>query len=193
MLDHIEDTQHLKVFTEALERFEDAFAIYDQSYTLLFANSAAYDAMPAYFDALMKGLGIREANRLQILSFYPNMTEDTLKEQTDTMLERFYAGTTYEVSVTKNRTIQVRHESLNEHYTLALGIDVTEIKSQQAEVETLAEENHRLANTDQLTGLANRRQFIKKLGDEITKCTSTGCTFFVGLIDLNGFKRVNDL
>lgn len=193
MLDHIEDTQHLKVFTEALERFEDAFAIYDQNYALLFANSAAYDAMPAYFNALVKGLGIREANRLQVLSFYPDIAEDALEDYTDTMVERFYAGTTYEVNITKNRTIQVRHESLNKHYTLALGIDITEIKSQQTEMETLAEENYRLANTDQLTGLANRRQFIKKLEDEITKCTSTGCTFFVGLIDLNGFKRVNDL
>lgn len=193
MLQPKKDLKNLRVFTDALERFKDSFAIYDRNYKLIFANSAAYDAMPAYFNALDSGRSIEEAHRAQVHQFFPEMPEPMLTEKSAAIVERFYYGSIYEIGITKNRTIQVRHETLNEHYTLALGIDISTIKSQQAEMESLAEENHRLANTDQLTGLANRRQFIKSLEDRIARCELGGCAFYVGLIDLNGFKRVNDV
>ena len=193
MLENATNTQHLDIFTEALERFEDVFAIYDQDYKLVFANSAARAAMPAYFDALSRGQGIWEAHRLQIIQTLPNMPADKVIAHIHVMTEKLYSRAVYEVGISRNRTIQVRHETLNEHHTLALGMDVSQIKSQQAEMEKLAKENFNLANTDQLTNLANRRQFIEVLNKKIVKKQLTDGTFFVGLIDLNGFKRINDL
>jgi diguanylate cyclase (GGDEF)-like protein len=54
-------------------------------------------------------------------------------------------------------------------------------------------ENHKLANLDALTGLANRRSFIKAINDQIELSKEAGTVFAVGLIDLDGFKGVNDL
>lgn len=193
MLEPIQDTQYLEIFTEVLERFEDVYAIYDKNYNLIFANSAGFDAMPVYFKAMSEGLEVWDAHCLQIRSFQPTMSDADVSAYTDVMVNKFRSHTVYEVGVTKGRRIQVRHESLNEHYTLALGIDVTNMKAHQVEMENLAQENHRLAFTDQLTGLANRRQFIHTLNNRIVECRSTGKTFHVGLMDLNGFKRVNDI
>jgi diguanylate cyclase (GGDEF)-like protein len=52
----------------------------------------------------------------------------------------------------------------------------------------LADANRRLALTDPLTGLANRRSIMATLDDAI----KTGGNFAVALIDLDGFKAVND-
>ena len=54
-------------------------------------------------------------------------------------------------------------------------------------------ENFRLANIDSLTGLANRRAFFSYLDYAYTKAKSDGSRLAVGIIDLDGFKLVNDI
>jgi diguanylate cyclase (GGDEF)-like protein len=56
----------------------------------------------------------------------------------------------------------------------------------------LAEENLRLANTDSLTGLPNRREFFERLERAIVEKGDHG-GLVMGVIDLDGFKPINDL
>lgn len=62
----------------------------------------------------------------------------------------------------------------------------------QIETERLSDENYRLANLDSLTSLPNRRRFFARL-DELIAAESKDGGFVVGVIDLDGFKPVNDL
>jgi diguanylate cyclase (GGDEF)-like protein len=57
----------------------------------------------------------------------------------------------------------------------------------------LSDENLRLANVDSLTDLPNRRAFFSNLEFELTKAKSVGSRVALGLIDLDGFKPINDL
>jgi diguanylate cyclase (GGDEF)-like protein len=57
----------------------------------------------------------------------------------------------------------------------------------------LSDENHRLANHDTLTGLPNRRNFFNTIEAQIKSADGRSKGFAVGLIDLDGFKAVNDL
>ena len=50
-----------------------------------------------------------------------------------------------------------------------------------------------IALTDDLTGLANRRCFHSLLAEKIRTATQTGEPFALGLIDLDGFKPINDV
>lgn len=50
----------------------------------------------------------------------------------------------------------------------------------------------RLANTDELTGLANRRHFLEKVRAEIARSLRFGKALCVGMIDIDDFKKVND-
>jgi diguanylate cyclase (GGDEF)-like protein len=50
----------------------------------------------------------------------------------------------------------------------------------------------KLACEDPLTGLANRRYFDEALQREIARCRRTGECFALVMLDLDGFKRVND-
>lgn len=63
----------------------------------------------------------------------------------------------------------------------------------QQQTEALSNENLRLANIDSLTGLPNRRAFFKHLSEAFEAATLQGTRLAVGVIDLDGFKPVNDL
>jgi len=56
----------------------------------------------------------------------------------------------------------------------------------------LSDENFRLANLDSLTGLANRRWFFTELDRQHERARRHGGAFAIGIIDLDGFKPVND-
>jgi len=65
------------------------------------------------------------------------------------------------------------------------------IESRRA-TQRLSDENLRLANHDSLTGLANRRCFFESLSGVFAAAARRDARFAVGVIDLDGFKGVND-
>ncbi|WP_053078660.1 putative bifunctional diguanylate cyclase/phosphodiesterase [Methylobacterium tarhaniae] len=70
--------------------------------------------------------------------------------------------------------------------------DFTRLIGQQAELELLSRENLRLANLDTLTELPNRRSFFASLDRAAGEAETGAEPFVVGLVDLDGFKPVND-
>ena len=60
-------------------------------------------------------------------------------------------------------------------------------------LKALSNENFRLANLDSLTGLPNRRQFFARLDEEFETASAQGYRLAVGVLDLDGFKPVNDI
>lgn len=67
-----------------------------------------------------------------------------------------------------------------------------DLQQRQAEIERLSDGYQQLANLDGLTGLPNRRQFFEHLQATILTATDADRRFAVGVIDLDGFKPVND-
>lgn len=75
---------------------------------------------------------------------------------------------------------------------IARANNMLQLRERQLE---LAEANERLlvlATTDSLTGLANRRHFLEKLQDEISRSQRYGRPFSVAMVDADHFKSVND-
>jgi diguanylate cyclase (GGDEF)-like protein len=70
--------------------------------------------------------------------------------------------------------------------------DFERLVASQAEARRLSEDNFRIANCDSLTGLANRRWFFAELEATLATAKAEGKGFAVGIIDLDGFKPVND-
>lgn len=60
------------------------------------------------------------------------------------------------------------------------------------QLEEAEAELSRLATTDTLTGLANRRTILARLADEHARAARTGHTYGVLAIDIDHFKHVND-
>jgi diguanylate cyclase (GGDEF)-like protein len=105
-------------------------------------------------------------------------------------------------------TIALRALAKHEHETVIPGQDrrdeigeisraVTAIRDmtieETARIKKLSDENWAMANLDVLTGVGNRRNFIDKL-DALTGADAGVKTpFALGIIDLDGFKPINDL
>ena len=60
------------------------------------------------------------------------------------------------------------------------------------ELLTLAETHEHAARTDELTGLANRRDMQSRLAMEFSRYQRSGHHFSIALIDLDLFKQIND-
>lgn len=66
------------------------------------------------------------------------------------------------------------------------------LMEKNAQSRRLSDENYRLANLDSLTALPNRRRFLEELDARLAQVQSGAGNFLVGMIDLDGFKPVND-
>lgn len=64
--------------------------------------------------------------------------------------------------------------------------------SAHEQLKRLGAENERLASTDALTGLPNRREFFRAIAAAHRRATSTGTYFAIGIADLDDFKSAND-
>jgi diguanylate cyclase (GGDEF)-like protein len=67
------------------------------------------------------------------------------------------------------------------------------LKKSALEAYELGKENERLANMDSLTGLPNRRRFMAELDFRLKVSKEKGESFAVGILDLDGFKPINDV
>ncbi len=68
-----------------------------------------------------------------------------------------------------------------------------ELVRKQDEAERLNTENSRLATRDALTGLANRRSFMTSFADALRQSKRNDTSAALLLLDLDGFKAVNDI
>lgn len=82
--------------------------------------------------------------------------------------------------------------TLSYYNTFANGIKIKQqLEQQNRRTQKLNAQNELLANQDGLTKLANRRSFANYLNKKLD--SSEKQSFIVGLIDLDGFKPVNDI
>jgi diguanylate cyclase (GGDEF)-like protein len=73
-------------------------------------------------------------------------------------------------------------------------IDAERERARQAEQAAKAERTKakQIADTDHLTGLANRRSFLRQLGRRATALTRSDGGLALAIVDLDGFKPIND-
>lgn len=66
------------------------------------------------------------------------------------------------------------------------------VESLMTQIEIGQDEIRRLAQTDQLTGLSNRRHYLDGLESEFHRCRRYGRPLCIAALDLDDFKSVND-
>ncbi|WP_343592879.1 sensor domain-containing diguanylate cyclase [Paracidovorax wautersii] len=81
-------------------------------------------------------------------------------------------------------TAQVRSESLPNMHIVTFR-DIHDLKM-------LSDKNHRLSQTDQLTGVFNRRAGQQLLESEMSRSHRSGLPFAVVMCDVDHFKAIND-
>jgi len=67
-----------------------------------------------------------------------------------------------------------------------------QIEAEKERAEALADKSLRLSETDQLTGIANRRKLLETLDREIARTQREGTDLSIVMIDVDHFKSIND-
>ncbi|PNU06581.1 putative bifunctional diguanylate cyclase/phosphodiesterase [Novosphingobium guangzhouense] len=105
------------------------------------------------------------------------------------------AGTEVLIAIATNITLVAIGilKILRDSYSSFVDLETSQrdLNAQRQQAQILGEENARLAQTDALTGMPNRRFFFATL-EGLLERAGPGDRFSVGLIDLDRFKPVND-
>ncbi len=102
-----------------------------------------------------------------------------------------------DVEAMRQHIIEETTHLLQAQHELAERLDDTrnDLRVIEADSQQLSDEMtrvHLLSLTDDLTGLANRRAFLRRMQDEIGRVQRYGNPLSLAVIDLDGFKAVND-
>jgi len=102
-----------------------------------------------------------------------------------------------ELTALKQQLLQETEKMQDGHRKLSAKLDETHnyLRVIEADSQQLSDELtriHLLSLTDDLTGLPNRRAFMRRLQDEVGRVQRYGNPLSLALIDLDGFKAVND-
>src|SRR5215212_9324798 len=83
------------------------------------------------------------------------------------------------------RVVSIAHQRMDNGGWVAIHQDITAQKGIEAELA-------HMARYDALTGLANRTLFLERVNEALARVNQSGDCFAVLMIDLDGFKAVND-
>lgn len=183
----------LDTLLEAIDRLDTVFAVYDKDRRLVFANKSAHAGWPVLYEGLAQGLSEYDATRNEIASQFPNHSDEEIDQFTKYTIAITSSGGHGEIRSQSGRIFRTHHEVLGEKGIVGIGVDLTDLKKHELELSRLADENFRLANIDELTGLSNRRHFLSHLEQLCDTTESETEHFVLGLLDLDGFKLVNDV
>jgi len=169
--------EQLQLFARCLKTISDAVVICDTNFIILEVN-------PSFSKITGKSREQILQQRFE-LSLYPNsFMHDVHKQLAKTgtwsgeIQEQHQNGDIYQAELTFD---QIKDDQGNVTQYVAVFSDITERKQREAEL-------HRLANSDTLTGLPNRAQFMQKLRELVSRKIEHALLVF----DLDNFKKIND-
>jgi len=106
-------------------------------------------------------------------------------------------NTQQDVETLRQQLLNETEKMVDGHRKLSAKLDETSnylrvIESDSQQLSDELTRIHLLSLTDDLTGLPNRRAFMRRLQDEVGRVQRYGNPLSLALIDLDGFKAVND-
>ena len=86
----------------------------------------------------------------------------------------------------------IRHQRMIALDFRILQAEVRSLQTERDELTTALRDTEALSLTDELTGLPNRRAFVQRLDQELSRLQRTGQPLAMVLLDIDNFKGVND-
>jgi diguanylate cyclase (GGDEF)-like protein len=184
---------------DAIEALPAAFELYDADDRVLLSNARMREMYPGVthllpqrptFEALVRANAALGGLRV------PVSVDEWLA---DRLAQRRNPGAPRLIQATDGRWFRLHERRTREGGLVGVRIDVTELIEREQSLQRLNAEldtaNRRLAElseTDALTGIANRRQFDRRLAEEWLRALRHGLPLALLLIDVDHFKRFND-
>ena len=170
----------------AIDTFSERVVLYDSGDRLVFANKAFREVNKAVSETLVPGVAYETYLRAAVAA--GTMPDAAGQEEAwiTWRLERHRNPSgPLELRRDNGSIMRVHEEQLPQGGSVTIATDITAIKS-------LEEELRRLATSDPLTEVANRRFFFDRANAEWERLVRYGRPLAVLMLDIDHFKRIND-
>jgi diguanylate cyclase (GGDEF)-like protein len=182
----------LRCLVEALTESGQAVSIFDAEDNLRYANKTYqgmflgnYDGPFTFTDILRhahrNGLGVRIDDN-DVEAFIAR----TLARR------RSVPRKSFETDLVDGRWFWIDHTVLPNGWVLSVGADITTLKNNEKSLRQAHETALKASQTDQLTGLPNRRHILGLLDEALAASEDRGSGLCVAVIDIDHFKAIND-
>ena len=172
---------------DAVESIPDGFVLYDKDDKLIMCNQHykdIYSESSEFFvpgetfsDLLHKGVEHGQ---------YPEAIGNEKEWIAKRLSDHQKSDSTIEQELPGDRWIRIEERRTSEGGIVGFRMDITQLKRQQKELS-------RMAWTDSLTGILNRRRFVDMVNSEISRGERTNTPAALLLIDIDHFKKINDM
>lgn len=183
-----------KLLCEFVETSKDGYGIFDANDILVFANYAykdvfcldqhtdqqvSFEQMVRHAYALKRGIHIEADNISDWLDYV-----ETVRRKSPFRI--------FEVDLVDGRWLLFSEQLLPSGELLVQSKDITRQKVTETQLQQSVSRLNKLALTDELTQLANRRCFVESVETELSRCRRGKGKVTMMLIDLDLFKNIND-
>lgn len=177
-----------------IETSKDGYAIFDNNDELIYSNYVFRDifclqefsSQHIDFETMIKnayqqkrGINIDTDDIDSWLKYV-----DTVRRKRDFRI--------FEVDLVDGRWMLFSEQLLPSGELLVQTKDISRQKIIESELQDSVHNLHKLALTDELTQIANRRCFVESVENELSRCMRNPGSVTMLLIDLDHFKKVND-
>lgn len=181
------------VMAQAMAEMSDGLAMFDPDGRIVFCNEQYQALFPRSAYARVKGAHITDIIRASVRNgerkdLPIDLAEDAIQEAG----RQLFVNKDEILALADGRWLSLRTRVTEDQRVLALVSDITALKESEQSLRELAEQMKGLAETDSLTGLANRRSFDNALSREFNHALSSSRPLSLLLVDVDRFKRFND-
>jgi diguanylate cyclase (GGDEF)-like protein len=187
---------------DAIESLPDGFALFDSDDRLLVCNHRLREIYRESAPALVIGASFESIARYGLEhGQYPQAQGNAESWQAEHLRRhREPDGVAVIEELPGNRWLRIDERRTRGGGVAGVRTDVTEMVRTRQDLETTAAalqaantQLEQLSTTDALTGLANRRRFDVRLAEEVQRSHRHGTALALLMIDIDHFKRYNDL
>lgn len=181
------------MMAQAMAEMSDGLAMFGPNGRIVFCNEQYRALFPKSAYARKEGAHITDIVRASVRNGERHdLPIDLEEESIQTAAKTLFVNKDEVIPLADGRWLSLRTRVTEDQHVLALVSDITAMKESELSLKSFAERMKGLAETDALTGLANRRFFDDGLQREFEAAKQTGRPLSVLLIDVDRFKAYND-
>ncbi|MDP2559697.1 sensor domain-containing diguanylate cyclase [Psychrobium sp. 1_MG-2023] len=193
-MEHVNGTYIEQLIFESLSKTDDCFGVFDQNDQLIFCNDSLAEmfgttkviATGQTFSSLIEHCYLHNVGVIVETTDLDHWLHQAGKKRRTQEYRRF------EIDLHDQRWLQVTEQLVADDHIFLFATDITKTKLVEAELTSHSNNLFKLATTDELTGIHNRRHFFCLADIEQKRCQRIGTHSSILMLDLDEFKEIND-
>ncbi|ARM87480.1 GGDEF/PAS domain-containing protein [Rhizobium sp. CIAT894] len=181
------------VLSQAMTEMSDGLAMFNPEGRLVFCNDQYRAAFPGSADARQPGAHIADILQAVMRSGERiDVSPDAGEDWIETSAAQLFLTHDSEIPMFDGRWLRQRTRLAADGSALVVVSDITAMKHSEERLTQLALKMKGLADTDALTGIANRRVLDEAIAEEFARARRVDSALSLLLIDVDHFKAYND-